>query len=108
MYKLIIEKRDGGYFIQHNDDMFECQHLVDALDIIEPDYRNEIASLIEVMFATWDVARLTISTNETHHTCAVAELEYEAIEVAGSHPIAAVMKLLPYLILCKVSRHLCL
>jgi hypothetical protein len=106
MYNLSIEKR-GKYLVQRNDDVFECQHIFDALDIIEPDYREEIAELAEAMFSDWGVTRLTISTNETHHTCAVAELEYEAIEVAESHPIAAIMKLFPYLLLCKAAQRLC-
>ena len=87
MYNLSIEK-NGKYLVQRNDDVFECQHIFDALDIIEPDYREEIAELAEAMFSDWGVTRLTI-------------------EVAESHPIAAIMKLFPYLLLCKAAQRLC-
>jgi len=106
MYKLIIEKYNGKYLVQRNDDVFECQHIVDALDITEPNYRDEIASLIEAMFDNWCVTRLTISEDEGLWR-AIAELTYEAIEVIESHPTAVIMKLFPYLMLCKAAQRLC-
>jgi len=89
---MVIEKHEGGY--------------LDALGIIDPEYRNEIAELVEAMFNNWGVNRLTVDEDEGCWR-AVAELEYEAIEVTESRPIAAIMKLLPYLMLCKAAQHLC-
>ena len=83
-----------------------CQHLVDVLDFVDQEYRNEIADLIEAMFDSWGVTRLTISEDEGLWR-AIAELTYEAIEVIESHPIAAIMKLFPYLMLYKAAQHLC-
>jgi len=102
---MIIEKREGGYLVQYNKHASECQHLVDALDIIDPDYRNEISDLTEAMFENWGVNRLTI-TQEEGYWRATAELAYEAVEATAIHPIAVIMKLLPYLMLCKAAQML--
>jgi hypothetical protein len=90
---MVIEKREGGY--------------VDVLDFIEPDYRAEIANLVEAMFSHWGVTRLTVEKDEEGYWRATAELAYEAVEVTENHPAAALMRLFPYLMLCKVAQSLC-
>jgi len=80
---------------------------VDVLDIIEPEYRSEIADLIDAMFSEWGVNRLIVEEEQEGGWRAVAELEHEVIEVTESRPIAAVMKLFPYLMLCKAAQNLC-
>jgi hypothetical protein len=89
---MVIEKREGGY--------------VDVLGFVEPDYRAEIANLVEAMFDNWGVTRLTVE-EEDGYWRATAELAYDAIEVAESRPAAALMRLFPYLMLYKAAQSLC-
>ena len=108
---LIIEKRDGGYVVQYNNENegtfeCECQRLDVLADVIEikPEYQNQIADFTSTLFEDWGVQRLILSSTEEGRCRAMAELSSGCITVEENHPIAALLALMSPLILCKVAQ----
>jgi len=101
MYKLIIEKRDGGYFVQHNDDMFECQSLNEALEHsfypAEFGCRDEAVRLISALFRVLNAVQIGVG-GEGNWWFAEAEVLRDRprfiTDVESDHPLSAIRALI--------------
>jgi len=103
---LLIEKRSGDYFVQHDEAEFVRQSITEALaNVVESKYLNEISDLVKAYFEKWDVQELAIE-GEGESWCAGVKVNSECFIVEESNIIAAIMALMTPVMLSRVAQQL--
>jgi hypothetical protein len=92
MTRLVIEKRDAYFFVQHNENSFECQRIADALiSVINSEHLDKISECVDEVFTNLEVRSIILAKNLRWY--AIAELDDNYVVGEHSDPSGALFVL---------------